>query len=116
MKHDLFRRYRWGEVTYCVFICYKNKFSAALRKTKNTYYRNKFENDKNDPKRTWYNINTVLDRSRRSDVTELEVDGSVHVSSNLICSKFNTYFVSVAEELRATMPVLNESPLNYLGR
>lgn len=115
LKHELFRRYRSGEIDYSVYRVNKNKFTASLKKAKINYFRNKFDMCRNDMKSTWCNIRKILGNGGRRQVEKL-VNGDVTVRGPAeIPGVFNDFFASIAIKLRNDIPVGVSSPLDYMG-
>ena len=46
----------------------RNKFNIAMRQAKTNNYRDKISLEKENPKKTWKTINSLLDTSRNSTV------------------------------------------------
>ena len=73
-----------------------------IKKSKNKYYTDYFEQYKNDSKKQWQMINCLLHRnSKKSSVTKIiDKDGNETNSPTEIAEKFNEYFVNIASELK----------------
>jgi hypothetical protein len=52
IKHDLFRRYKVGEIDFLIYNRFKNKFTTSIKRNKCAYFRNKFEKCKDDIRAT----------------------------------------------------------------
>ena len=64
-KHRLFKQYKSGNINFDVYNSYKNNLGHEIKNAKKTYFCKKFENCKNDSKKTWKTINSILSNKRK---------------------------------------------------
>lgn len=115
-KHELFRRYRSGEILFDVYNNFKNKFTSDLRKAKQNYYRDKFNKCKTSVKTTWSNIRDLLGNVRGVNIDRIDTAGGIVDRQREFPDLFNNYFVSIAGDLRRNIPAGgNVSPESFLG-
>jgi hypothetical protein len=85
---------------------FRNLYNKLIRAAKENYWKNCFEQSVNDTKRTWKNINYLLNRTENKcnfPKYFLNHDSTLS-NTNEIASSFNEYFVNVGPNLAATMP------------
>ena len=80
---------------------YRNIYNKLIRLSKRMYWHKKFDNCKNDIKRTWDSINEILGRTRNKHAFPqyfIYKDETFN-SPKAIAKKFNDYYVNVGPEL-----------------
>jgi len=90
-----------GEKTY--------KESRALyrkmcRQNKCKYYENKFEEVKNDSKKTWRLINEVAGRSKSRSVMKQATRNGKTFRGHEVADQFNSYFKEIPLKLKSNLP------------
>ena len=114
-KSTYFKLYKLGIIDEHLNRAYRNRLNTIIRQAKREYYRNVFNNCKNDMKRTWSAIRTLLaKKTRPTSVRSILVDGVAVGDASQICEHFNVYFSNVAEKLDRTIPQSDKSPLDYV--
>ena len=95
-RQSLYLLYQRGRVSRAVYSRYSN-FTSSIRRAKRNFYHEKFANYKNDVKRTWESLNSVLGRWRKckDEIDRIKDGDSLHVTKESIAKSFNTYFSSV---------------------
>ena len=78
---------------------YRKILKSAIKTSKASYYHNKFEQHKGDPKKTWQIINQLRGKSKTQVKPSFVVDGHRIVCRRTIANKFNQYFTSIAGNL-----------------
>ena len=116
-KHFLFRQYRKGLVSFELYNNYKNMCTKLLKQAKIDYFKLKFDNCRNDLKKTWHNINYLINSRRNTRTINRLCIGGVDVTGEqLIANAFNNHFSSVGVALDRAIPVAhNKSPLDYMS-
>jgi DNA-directed RNA polymerase subunit N (RpoN/RPB10) len=115
-KHYLFKEYKNGRVGFGIYNNYKLELSRILKRSKNDYFRRRFNQFGNDIKNTWKTLNKLLGLNKHKERDTVISDGIRDVTCGTkICNMFNNYFVSVGEGLNANIPVPQKYPLDYLG-
>ena len=114
-KHELFRQYKNGIVTFEHYNCFENNFIATLRLAKNSYFQRKFTEGSNNSRDAWDTLNCLI-RCKKTckDVTLIHNSSSISDPS-AIAEIFNNYFSNIASDLDRDIPHSNISPLCFLG-
>ena len=80
----------------------RNKAVSALRSAKREFYKNAFDENRNNPKATWNTIKTLAGSGRmHNEISNLNLDGRAVENAAEIAEQFNLYFSTIAENLRA---------------
>jgi len=115
-KHNLFRQYKRGLVTFQQYNSYKNRVSNLIRVTKSKFYINKFNSQMNDVRGMWKTMRSLVNRkSNKSAPSNICFDGNLLTDPNDIANCFNNYFNTVATNLDSQIPQSAISPLSYMG-
>jgi len=115
-KHMLFRLYRRGEVGFPVYNSFKNILTSVIRKAKSRYFISKFSSGIGNAKETWRNINKLFNRRGSRDViNEIVSDGVKVRDAQKIADTFVKYFSNIGTQLDRNIPVIQSSPLDYMG-
>lgn len=72
---------------------FRNKLTSLLRQAKNKYYKNKFHQNKGNPKSQWRTINTLLGRNTKSNQNSIDLK----VNNSDISSALNEDFLKHGE-------------------
>ena len=59
-KHELFRQYKNGIVTFDHYNSFKNNFTTTLRHARNNYFQRKFTECSNNSRDTWKTLNSLI--------------------------------------------------------
>jgi len=116
-KHDLFRRYRRGEVNFHTYNSFKNIVTSLLRKVKVKYYLNKFDSRLHSSRDIWKGVNKLMNSStkKNNSIDVIEVD-DVSVSDSVeMADHFNNYFAGVGPSLDANIPAPMYSPVQWMS-
>ena len=100
-----------------VFKEYNALYTQIVRKAKYEYYNNKFNEYKNNCKKTWQTINEVLGRRKNvSDIPETFISNEKIISGSLeIAEGFNNFFVNIGPKLASEIPKSKKHFSDYLG-
>ena len=72
-----------------------------IRKEKRAYYKVKFDNAKDNIKKTWNVINGVLNKKNtKKDITDIEVNDKNVSDKQEIVTIFNDYFISIGKKMQ----------------
>ena len=63
-KYRLFRRYKAGLVLFEYYKRYKNNVTTQLRRAIENYFKDRFNETIDDPRKTWRLLNDLVDNSR----------------------------------------------------
>ena len=75
-KHELFRQYKNGTVTFDHYNSFKNNFTATLRHAKNSYFQRKFTECSNNSRDKWKTLNCLIRCRKTSKDVTLNHNGS----------------------------------------
>ena len=83
------------------FKSYRNHVSSLLRKTKDSYCKQYFEDNKKNLRLVWQTIKGIINMKKESDesISSLLIDGEIISSAKEISNYFNNCFTSVAEKI-----------------
>ena len=116
-KYRLFNYLKRGLISRREFNVFKNTLIWVTKKIKNNYYAQKFKSNSSDKKKTWHEINTLLNRKRKPEVDYLIGDDNSILNGDL-SGNFNDYFVDCVSRLVNHIPndinyeLLNNVPFN----
>ena len=80
----------------------RNKAVFALRSAKREFYKNAFEENRNNPKATWNTIKALTGSGKMNKgISQLQLDGKAVENATEIAEQFNSYFSSIAANLRS---------------
>ena len=96
---------------------YQNKLTHILRLSKKNHYKNKFDLQKGNARKSWQLIKEVL--KCKSKVTNPSIrftllDGSETSNPKDIANKFNDYFIHVASNLVKDIPTTGDDPNEFV--
>ena len=76
------------------FKSYQNRISSLLRKTKDSYYKQYFEDNKKNLRLVWQTIKGIINMKKESDesISSLLTDGEIITSAKEISNYFNNFF------------------------
>ena len=75
-KHESFRQYRNGIVTFDHYNSFKNNFTTTLHLAKNGYFLRKFTERSNNSRDTWKTLNCLIRCRKTSKDVNLNHNGS----------------------------------------
>ena len=102
-KNILYRKYVKNPTSYRhdIYKCCRNIVNKMIRKEKRAYYKVKFENAKDNIKKTWNVINGVLNKKNtKKDITDIEVNDENVLDKQEIVNIFNDYFISIGQKCK----------------
>ena len=115
LKHELFRQYKNGIVTFDNYNSSKDNFTTTLCHARNNYFQKKFTECSNNSRDTWKTLNSLIQYKNTSKDVILNHNGSTVSDPSAIAEVFNNYFSNVSSNLDRNIPHSNISPLNFLG-
>ena len=117
-KNKLYKQYLQNPTTGNLqkFKTYTNKLNMLIRKSKRMYYYTKFEKSKNDMKKTWQQINSIIGKckTQSSDCKFKDEAGNVITNSQDISNQFNDFFVNVGPKLASDIQHNGKNYYDYL--
>ena len=107
-KDDAFkaRIKRPSDETLLRFNDYSKAYSKEIRRAKNQYYDNKFEEYVSNSKKTWSLINEIIQKNKhKTSMPSIFYDESKSYESALdIANGFNDFFVNIGPKLAQSIP------------
>jgi len=81
------------------------------------YYANRFSELKNDIKKTWKLIKSVIQENnpKHDSIHELTINGQTVSDKSIMANKFNEYFGNIGNDLAKKIPKLSESYSDYIN-
>ena len=113
-KHEVFRQYKNGIVTFDHYNSFKNNFTTTLRHARNNCFPRKFTGCSNNSRATWKTSNSLIRYRNTSKDVIINHNDSTVSDRSAIAEVFNNYFSNVASSLDRNIPHSNISPLNFL--
>ena len=86
------------------YIQCRNEYFRKVKLTKKEFFQNYSIKVKNDIKATWKVINSVLGRSKCTQLFKLSIDGKEVKNETEVANEFNDYFSNVAQNLLNKIP------------
>mgnify|MGYP001081092251 CR=1 FL=1 len=104
------------EYRHKVYKKYRNIVNNELKKAKNLYLKQKFDNAKGDMKRTWNILQGLLSTKKKGNktISEILVDGNVIQDKSVMSQIFNDYFVNIGYNLKGNVQCYNVDHKTYL--
>ena len=93
----------------------RNRLISDLRNAEITYYNNELDIHKNDIKRKWKLLKTIIGKNTTNTKNKINfsINNTVITDSQLIADEFNNFFVSIGPQL-ANKISNTVSPLSYV--
>jgi len=96
---------------------FRNKVTAQIRLSKANYYKEKIQDSKGNPRKTWQFINEILSQNKKnSSVLSLKIDDHEITDSETIANIFNQHFSTVGSNLASQIPTGNTSHEEFLDQ
>ena len=111
MKHP-------NENTKKVFITFRNKFKILKDATIKKYYQEKFTSYKNNSRKTWQLIGSIINTNKRSneDTEHFKLQNNEKCTDpSTIANSFNKYFSNIGDQLAESIPHCDSSFNDYLA-
>jgi len=119
-KNKLYKKYlsQKNDISKLTYTNYRNKLDKLLKIAKNEYYINKFFEVKNDSKRTWQIVNSLLNKSKRNNYPDSfhSEDGITYTTEKDIANGFNNFFTNIGSNLAGKIPNTDAHFNDYLGQ
>ena len=98
---------------------FRNRINREIKKSKKQYFKNYFQFNLNNMKKTWDEIKNIINPNNKSNqkITELSYKGNKITDQKEIVETFNDFFTNIGPELDKTIPTClkpNSSSI-YLG-
>ena len=114
IRDNLAKLYKKQRIDKKTFTDFRNLLNKQIRQAKETYYNNKFEENKGNIKRTWETINnTIKTNSKISHDIVINVENN-EIHKNEVPNEFINYFTNIADKLISELPPSNTNATSYL--
>ena len=92
---------------------FRNKVVFEIRKSRNDYYNNYFNTHKNNMKKLWSGIRSIINVSSKSGycISQLIQDGKEIDDPKTMANIFNKFFVNVSQKVTSGIPRTHASAL-----
>ena len=90
----------------------RNSVNHKIFRAKETYFKNAFCENKDNPKKTWNIINELTSKNRKI-ITKIDLNGHLINDSNKIADAFNEYVSNIGPKLADNID-FNEGNRSYL--
>ena len=117
VKRKLFKYFKdtQNRDYYHRYKTYRDLLNKLCKKSKKMHYKTFFIKNANDTKKTWNEINKILNRKKTTGKNfQLLLNGILTSDKKRIANNFNHYFVNVAENLSKQIPNTNNKYQDYL--
>ena len=107
-RQAMFALYKSNRISKISYTRIRNQVTSLIRTAKREYYRNKFQDSKNDVRKTWNIINSILkphSDKKNLGITSIVSNNEIYVEKNQIASIFNEYFSSIGSKISDSIPV-----------
>ena len=96
---------------------YKRKLQKLMKVAEKHYFHDLLVKYSNDMKKSWGIIKQIINRNQKPHIQNRFKIGDNLITSdkNIICNRFNDFFVNIGPTLAKSIPKVNESPLSYMG-
>ena len=115
-KHDLFKQVKRNNYDVNAYKRYNNTLKCLLRSSKLSYFKAKFNECRQDLKKTWSIINNTINPGRKqSSILKLCVNNHTLTESVEIAEALNSHFAGIGLALQNALPYRDENRcLKYL--
>ena len=114
-KSDYFYLYKKNLVSKLDNNRYKNRLNKLIKKVKSKYYHNLFDRNRNNMKKTWKTINSLLSKNvNKNTIKKILYNNIEFTTEKEIADIFNNYFCSIGNDLDSLIPVTTLDPLHYM--
>lgn len=98
-KHKLLSLSRRGLITRHSYIYFRNQLCFLIKLTKKSFYLNKINDSRSNPKRLWQEINGIIGRKTKVDKVNKLVSEEGELFGRDMANHFNSHFTSIASKL-----------------
>ena len=116
IKSNYFQSFKMGVITKSENNSFKNKVKCLIDKTKVSYYKNVFQSNKNDIKKTWTTIRSLISKNYKQNTSIKKIihENIEFINSDEISHIFNEYYSTVAHDLENDLPQNTLDPISYV--
>ena len=86
---------------------FRNRINRELKKSKKEFYCHYFEINKNNIKKTWEGINSIINtnKSKFSNIHQIKTNNKIYDNTKDIAQVLNNHFVNVGPKTENTIPI-----------
>ena len=98
------------------FKIYKNTIHKLTRINKSEYYKHYFEEHKNNSKKTWDGIRSIISLKTNShkQIRSININNKTESNSKIMAETFNNFFVTIASDIDSKIIHTNTRYKDYL--
>ena len=92
-----------------IYNLFRNRVTREIKKSKKIYYKEYFESNLNNMKKTWTGIKEIinLNKNDKSQVSQLQYKGKNINDNETMANAFNDFFTKIGTELDKEIPTIN---------
>ena len=96
---------------------YTRKLQQLMKVAEKHFYHDLIVKYSNDMKKSWAIIKYIINKNQKPQTqSRFKVgDNLITSDKNIICNKFNDFFVNIGPTLAKSIPKVNKCPLSYIG-
>ena len=119
-KHKLFLRDSFLKsptaINKMAYHRYRDLYNNIVKDAKKLYYENKFDEHKNNIKKTWQLLREITKKckDKSSVIEELNINGETVTKPDIIADSFNEFFSTVGDKIAEKLEPTNKQPEDYL--
>ena len=115
LKSHYFQLLKEGLITKQENNSLKNRLNKDIKRDKRKHYHNLFENAKNDMRKSWNTIKSLLGTNIKKCDAELIFDDALTETDRVDrVNQFNDFFTSIGHRLSADIPSTSASPTAHI--
>ena len=105
------------EYYHNIFKKYRNQINKLCRISKSQYYKDYFNNNKQNLQKTWDGIKQILNTENKSkkQVSYIKENDKFITDHVDLANSFNKYFCSIAKKIESNLRISNHDFKEYLG-
>ena len=100
--------------TWSVYRKLRNHVTKLARKSKTNFFKSAIQNSKGDSKTMWSHVNKLFPKTKSSGISSLKIDGRLITTPKDRANKFNTFFVSIGDNLANLFAVPSRTAPDWL--
>ena len=105
-KHKFYSMFKRGLLSKQFYNKYKNLLTFAIRKSKEQYFQNSFEQADGNPSKMWKIINDFMSKSKSSSPISILDENNCTVNEpHQVANSLNSTFVNISQQLRSNLPM-----------
>lgn len=100
MRDEAYKRasMSWEEADWLQYKVLRNEYTCSIKITKAEYTQRKIEQNRGNSKQLWKTLKSLW-KSKEKASSQISFDGEVIDNEDLICDKFNSYFIDSVQQI-----------------